>query len=392
MLRLPTWVIGLCVCLCLLAGCDATEPPATLIKQPKLPEENQAILHALKKNMPKNASLLEAAHSESGEKVNLIHLDNEKDPEVIFFYGVPFQSVHFAVLKKMNHQWKKIYDEAVNGQIATVMVSRLTSGHYRSLILGFMESPNNQLSVYTLNGDKIEKNFTGLYMDALISDLNHDSRPDMTVIAPASDNGKANIDVYQFDDADEPVLIGRQLIEASGMQKLIRKGKVSLGQKTAFVSTISGKGRTISGYAFDKERFVKVPLSGKQENCLSAERPFFFSPVRFALSGTTVQAPGKHGSRSGSPLYPERYTDNKHRFFVDFPQEWRGHVKIKKAYSDHVRFVSRETGKTLLSVYWLDKSTAHEARGWVKIGETVRYLYMVPKQFKDVAEIVHVMK
>ncbi|WKB34982.1 hypothetical protein QS257_14570 [Terrilactibacillus sp. S3-3] len=97
--------------------------------------------------------------------------------------------------------------------------------------------------------------------------------------------------------------------------------------------------------------------------------------------------------RQSEPLpVQERYIDSEHHFFVDFPQDWRGHVKIKKAFSDHVQFVSTETGKTLLSVYWLDQSKPYGKQGWVKIGETVRYLYAVPKQFRDVAGIVHIMK
>ncbi|WKB34983.1 hypothetical protein QS257_14575 [Terrilactibacillus sp. S3-3] len=169
------------------------------------------------------------------------------------------------------------------------MVSRLDAAHYHSLILGFMQYPVNQLSVYTLNGDKIQKKFTTLYKDVLIGDLNQDTRTDMTVIVPAGKNGKAYIDVYQFNDSDEPVLIGRQLIVEQGTQKLIKIGGPAIGQKAAFVRTMNDKGSPISGYDFNKGQFVKMPLSRKQGNDLSAKRPLLFDSAHFALSRASVQ-------------------------------------------------------------------------------------------------------
>lgn len=147
----------------IVTGCRYTSAPADLLQKPSISKEQQEIIAALQKAMPKYSVLMLPFRDDSKEAIRLIDVNGDGEEEAVVTYYNEFNIPELLILKKSGDSWKPwvvIEQPTARGMEWLKFVDLNNDGHLELLVgwVGSFESPNTlELYSFQTKGERNQK-------------------------------------------------------------------------------------------------------------------------------------------------------------------------------------------------------------------------------------------
>jgi hypothetical protein len=356
--------------LLLLAGCALTDQPQRLIQQPRLSAQNQNLLHAVARIVPKNARLIAPVHSNDKGKILVVNRDGSGRMASLFFYQTDQDVIHIAVMEKGVRQWHKIYDEATDAAgIANVAITNFSGYGAATIFVAMAHAPMNQLNIYTLNRGGVVKQLAEPFIGMIAEQASTSSYLQFELLSLNSRKDTFDTTVYRFDSHDELVL----------MQQIHSKRPFDQSEKQLNLSRNQlNVGFNIRGLSTE----LLNDLEEQPDSIFNTEAAVIHWDDPFPMQQNSLL---EHNLSVMGPMPAiERYYDSSNHFFVDLPIGTARKIKAVKSYENHVTFESYD-GSTMFVVYRFRIQTMEsmDMHAWVRIGSSRDYTYEIPEKYRQ---------
>lgn len=358
--------------LLVLSGCNFISDPKSMMETPQLSSDKASLISIIKGEL-KGGEIISPRDIRNNSSIRTLDLNNDGIMEAVVFYETPEEAVriHGMILEQQGDSWvlKARFDG--EGQLLeTFDLLDVTGDGKLDIIAGFSsgsEELQKGLTVYTYDGDEVEKVLALPYSYFMVDDLNQDNQLDLTVINLKRDQ-LATVTTYQYEESfkelshlelNDPVSEYYNAVSGNITPNL--KGLIldaSVGNHSAFstvivmkdgqlVNLLPSQDMTLKGYPImsgdvNNDGVLEIGMLEKPkgwEYISFDEIPWLFSYYQW-------------DEAQGLKFMMQQYMDMSGRFYFNFPKEWRGTVTIdtKSNKNEHLWFVKVDTNETVAEI------------------------------------------
>ncbi|WP_059053022.1 hypothetical protein [Paenibacillus senegalimassiliensis] len=358
--------------LLVLSGCNFISDPKSMMETPQLSSDKASLISIIKGEL-KGGEIISPRDIRNNSSIRTLDLNNDGVMEAVVFYETPEEAVriHGMILQQQGDSWvlKARFDG--EGQLLeTFDLLDVTGDGKLDIIAGFSsgsEELQKGLTVYTYDGDEVEKVLALPYSYFMVDDLNQDNQLDLTVINLKRDQ-LATVTTYQYEESfkelshlelNDPVSEYYNAVSGNITPNL--KGLIldaSVGNHSAFstvivmkdgqlVNLLPSQDMTLKGYPImsgdvNNDGVLEIGMLEKPkgwEYISFDEIPWLFSYYQW-------------DEAQGLKFMMQQYMDMSGRFYFNFPKEWRGTVTIdtKSNKNEHLWFVKVDTNETVAEI------------------------------------------
>ncbi|SMG24265.1 FG-GAP repeat domain-containing protein [Paenibacillus aquistagni] len=364
----------LLACTFIINGCEWVQDPKLLMSVPKLPEEQANLMSIINAQLPEGGEKVRPNNSTDGSAVRMADLDGDGKAEAIVFYEIPDSDVrlHGMILKSDGKEWKKVADFEGGGvRLDYVETVDLTRDNRLDLLVGYgsqdRDSLNKGMVVYSFVNNRIEKIFEQPYSQAVIDDLDGDSKKELYIVS--HHKGKPPLlSQYQYMDQKLTKTAEIQMdVEVNAVYNMV-SGLISKDKRGLVLDLSVGANyyASIGLLCLDGQFIEAVPM----ENTIRSK----------SYSSTDINNDGiiefvKNETPQGWDIFREyevpyflnyfqwdgknelklvqkQYRDYSDRFHFTIPTSWYGRVSVdtKSDRDEYIRFIDYQTNETLAEI------------------------------------------
>lgn len=358
--------------LLVLSGCNFISDPKSMMETPQLSSDKASLISIIKGEL-KGGEIISPRDIRNNSSIRTLDLNNDGVMEAVVFYETPEEAVriHGMILQQQGDSWVLRARFDGEGQVLeTFDLLDVTGDGKLDIIAGFSsgsEELQKGLTVYTYDGEEVEKVLALPYSYFMVDDLNQDNQLDLTVINLKRDQ-LATVTTYQYEDSfkelshlelNDPVSEYYNAVSGNITPNL--KGLIldaSVGNHSAFstvivmkdgqlVNLLPSQDMTLKGYPImsgdvNNDGVLEIGMLEKPkgwEYISFDEIPWLFSYYQW-------------DEAQGLKFMMQQYMDMSGRFYFNFPKEWRGTVTIdtKSNKNEHLWFVKVDTNETVAEI------------------------------------------
>ncbi|MFC7392282.1 hypothetical protein [Scopulibacillus cellulosilyticus] len=384
-----------------LSGCHITASPYSLIHTPMQPQGKQELKDAIFKQIPKKAKLVSPGSSKIYHQIVLNDFDGDHHKEALFFYYTGYGDDHMAIMKLKKNHWKKVLDVSTGTvDVDEFLVDDINHDGIPEIIVGDDLYDHKECVVYSFKNGKLKEQFKHPYSKIVINDLNDDHQKDLTLInlTPLKN---FTVSTYQVNKKGSYQELSSIKLDADidGIDH-VEAGKLTQNESALFIETATGNVSNTEVVSFHNGKLVQTLPENEQ-----TDKPFPeyskdinhdgiidiavpFEPKGWEdepLSNMPYITAYKDWNGKQLKVVNERYNSYQYGFYVEFPNSWINRVTIKhEKINKHVTFITINNKKPLLTVYWINKSKSYNKKHFIKIGESPKYIYLIPNKKTDI--------
>lgn len=207
--RKPVLLPALLLLALLASGCRYTAAPADLLQKPSIGAEQERLVAAIEKALPRYSKLLLPHVDEYKEAIRLLDLDGDGVQEAIVTYYNEYNAPEIIVMKSTENGWRQwlLLEQPIARDIAWLKLQDMDGDGRPELLVGWVgaiDNPNT-LELYTFQSKAVrnEKGRLTLrpeeslpYHLAETGDLNGDGLPEIAVISATASSGEIELPRY----------------------------------------------------------------------------------------------------------------------------------------------------------------------------------------------------
>lgn len=265
----------LCSLTATLSGCDLDFDPKTSMKTPMLSSEKESLRSVVNHylaQLPNGGTLIRPNDDGASSLIRVYDLNQDGEREAVVFYETPDETVkiHGAIFQSKGSTWVPLTSIEGEGQVLeSLQFSDLTDNGMMEIITGYSSGEKQVqkgLAVYSLKGEKLEKIMELPYKEYVISDLNADHKPDLSVISYKK-NESSDVTTFQYNGHNFEQLSKLELDSNMDDYFNVSSGKVTAEGETGIMLDAA-----IGNYS--AYTLLIMMKKGKLEQVLSQDQTF----------------------------------------------------------------------------------------------------------------------
>lgn len=196
-----------CLFCCLtFTGCTLGGSVDSLLKPPRLSEEQQKIYVALQDAVGSGITLQYPRAGTNLSAFTVADLDADGEDEALVFYkktslAAAENGLRLSILDQVKEEWMSVCDRPAEGaEVERIVISPLGESHQNQIFIGYsgVDQSDKSLTVYHYSEGALEQMFTTAYTMFDVADLDSDSSQELLVLGKATESAASSAAVYRL--------------------------------------------------------------------------------------------------------------------------------------------------------------------------------------------------
>ncbi|MDP5276394.1 hypothetical protein [Chengkuizengella axinellae] len=395
MLKIMKITCPLLFLLYILSGCNVLESPTTLIKPPKLEEDQSILVNAVQAVLPSGAKLLSPVEKGDSSPYSLIDLDQDDiDEAVVFYYDLKTYELIGLVFIEVKGTWR--LDQTISGfgiELYDLQFADVTGDHNLEIIAGYANGVLEKgLNIYHWQKGNIQPLFDTAYSKFIVDDLNQDGLNELTVLL-VNRGVSAEVTSYLYKQ-NGFIALDQMLLDEFGSYENVISGFVTNDKKGLVLDIQVGAHAAYTEVLLLEQNQLQK-ASEEMENITWKEYPVnsedvdmdgiieigkLIPPVGFEdesyASTPYITSYYQWYVKDGLELKVQRFYEYQKGFYFEFPMKWNDLLTIENSNENEFSFITIDEGKLVFNVISVPVEEWEPEENTYELGRNHEYVFI----------------
>ncbi|NDI36066.1 hypothetical protein EPK97_15130 [Chengkuizengella sediminis] len=400
------------IVLIILSGCNVLESPTSLIKPPKLGQDQAALMNAVQAVLPAGVKLLSPVEKGDASPFSLIDLDRDhKDEAVIFYYdAVKNTGIKGLIFIEKNGIWH--LDQTFSGlgiELFDLQFADVTGDEKLEIIAGYANGVLEKgLNIYEWQQGSIKTLFDTAYSQFAVDDLNQDGLKEITILL-VNRGVSAVVTTYLYSQ-NEFIALDPMLLDEFGSYENVISGFVTnerrglvldiqVGAHAAYTEVLLLENNQLQKASEEMENLTwkdypvhseDVDLDGIIE-IGKLIRPVGFENESYA-STPYITGYYQWSDNDELKLKVQRFYEYQKGFYFEFPKEWNNLLTIERSDDEQeISFVTINGGELIFDVISVPVEEWKSNENTFELGRTNEYVFAMSVDNSELYTYFHLL-